>query len=607
MSVEAGILQSRLVLAIFVLTAIVFMGNLNAVADLILHPEIFYFDEEHLIVGGVSAVATALMLGIVVLYTDKIRDMNNRLQKTAADWDNTFDAIEDGISIHDGEMRMTRVNRAVTTLLKTGDDLIGKKCYEFFHNSDGPEENCPMVRSIKSRKPEFFEFFAPHLNYWLSVSCFPIFDEKGEMTGSVHITKNITERKMAEKSIIRERDFSQTLIETMPGTFYLINSGGRLVKWNRNFEQITEYSADDLAGRVPVDFVSEDYREVVSQKVRDVFVFGKAVTEAEILSKSGKKIPYLLTGVRITMDGAPYLLGIGIDITEQKRAQAEIRKLNEELELKVEERTKQLVDAQEELVRKEKLALLGQLSGSVGHELRNPLAVMSNAVYFLNAVLSDADEKVREYLQIIKTEVDNSQRLVSDLLDFSRTRTPDSQPVAVGELVNRCIKRCVVPSSIDVRVSVPDTLPLVRVDPLQMVQVFTNLIDNAVQAMPEGGTLSLSASSVQRATFDAQGGERGTAGLESSRDFVEICTADTGPGIPDENIRKLFQPLFTTKPRGIGLGLSIARKLTEANGGGIEVATSEGKGSVFIVRLPAERKEKTATSQHDASAWRFVT
>ncbi len=603
MSVEAGILQSRLLKATFILAAIVLMGNLNAVADLILHPEIFYFNEEHLIVGGVSAVVTALMMGIVVLYTDKIRDMNARLQKTAAEWNNTFDAIEDGISIHDGEMRMTKVNRAVTTLLKTGDDPIGKKCYELFHNSDGPEENCPMVRSIKSRNPEFFEFFAPHLNCWLSVSCFPIFNEKGEMTGSVHIAKNITERKMAEKSIIMERDFSQTLIETMPGTFYLINSGGRLVKWNRNFEQITEYSADDLAGRVAIDFVSADYRELVSQKVRDVFVFGKAVAEAEVLSKSGKKIPYLLTGVRITMDGAPYLLGIGMDITEQKRAQAEIRKLNEELENKVEERTKQLVDAQEELVRKEKLALLGQLSGSVGHELRNPLAVMSNAVYFLNAVLSDADEKVREYLQIIKAEVENSQRLVSDLLDFSRTRTPDSQPVAVGELVNRCIKRCVVPSGIDVRISLPDTLPLVRVDPLQMLQVFTNLIDNAVQAMPEGGTLSLSASTVQHSTLDPQRGERGTA----AGDFVEIRTADTGSGIPDENIRKLFQPLFTTKPRGIGLGLSIARKLTEANGGGIEVVSTEGEGSVFIVRLPAERKEKAAQLQQDAAARRFLT
>lgn len=120
----------------------------------------------------------------------------------------------------------------------------------------------------------------------------------------------------------------------------------------------------------------------------------------------------------------------------------EVRKLNEELELKIEERTKQLLEAREELIRKEKLAVLGQLAGSVGHELRNPLGVMSNAIYFLKTVLSESDETVREYLNMIKTVIDNSERIISDLLDFSRTKTPQLQSIGTSELLSTSLGKC---------------------------------------------------------------------------------------------------------------------------------------------------------------------
>lgn len=274
------------------------------------------------------------------------------------------------------------------------------------------------------------------------------------------------------------------------------------------------------------------------------------------------------------------------EIAERKRAEEETRRLNEKLELKVEERTRQLLDAQEELVRKEKLATLGQLSGSVGHELRNPLGVMNNALYFLNTVMTDADETVKEYLDIIKQEINNCQRIITDLLDFARVKTPRSCVITARELVADSLRRCVIPESVRLQTDIPETLPRIMTDPQQMGQVFENLITNGVQAMFEGGNLRISARLVRSSEKPVI--EFGASNFEPGSDFIEISVEDTGEGISPDNMKKLFQPLFTTKARGIGLGLTVCRNLAEANGGRIEVESRLGEGTTFAVLLPVE-------------------
>ncbi|MBI5441291.1 MAG: PAS domain S-box protein [Deltaproteobacteria bacterium] len=282
----------------------------------------------------------------------------------------------------------------------------------------------------------------------------------------------------------------------------------------------------------------------------------------------------IMIGTRI------YLLGAFRDVTGRRQTEDRIRGLNEELKSKV----KELLEAQAELVRKEKLAILGLLSASVGHELRNPLAVMSNAVYFLEMVLPGADETVKEYLGIIKSEIDSSQRVISDLLDFSRTRTPRADRVSVEELIERSLRNCTVPKGVSLRVEISGPLPALTVDPLQVAQVIQNLVVNAVQAMPSGGDLSV------RVRWRRDEGEPVAPAKDASDppSGVEISVADTGEGITPENMRRLFQPLFTTKSRGIGLGLVVVKNLTEANGGRIEVKSEPGKGTTFTVLLPIE-------------------
>jgi PAS domain S-box-containing protein len=452
--------------ALLVLGCVVLMGNLNAMIDSVLHPEIPYFDEEHLIVGTITALMTLVLFAVIAVNTRGLRI-------AAEEWQSTFDTIGDAVSIHDGEMNIVKANRSACSLLGV-ESPAGKKCYSLFHGSDAPPGDCPMVRSMKSRVPESFEVFEGRFGRWLSVSCFPLFDPRsGKAAGTVHVAR---------------------------------------------------------------------------------------------------------------------------DITEQKQTEQEIFRLNEELVRKIDERTGQLLDAQEELVRSEKMAVLGQLSAAVGHELRNPLGVINNAVYFLKTVLPGADEEVKEYLDIIGKEVFNSQRIVSDLLDFSQTRTPRVGEIGVTDVINHSLTKCTIPPEVTVIVDVPETLPPVSCDPLQMEQVIQNLVTNAVQAMPDGGTLRIvGAKKAYGSSLVAPGdrksphsNELSAMSYEPDEDFIEISVSDTGEGIMSENVPRIFQPLYTTKARGIGLGLAVSKKLVEANGGRIEVKSELGKGTTFVVMLPVE-------------------
>ena len=269
------------------------------------------------------------------------------------------------------------------------------------------------------------------------------------------------------------------------------------------------------------------------------------------------------------------------DLLKRKEAEEALRTLNDALERKVEEKTSQLIKAQNTLVRKEKLAVLGQLAGTVGHELRNPLGVMNNAIYFLSTVLTDADDIVQEYLGIIQQEINTSLQIITDLMDFARTKKPQISSVALETMIRQSIERCTIPKDIAVSMEIPEGLPLVHADLLQMVQVFQNLITNAVQAMPDGGRLSIFAQK-----SDGPPDPENLSSEPSGQQVIIIGVTDTGTGISPENMENLFQPLFTTKAKGIGLGLVACKNIVEAHGGKIAVESIVGQGTTFSIMMP---------------------
>jgi PAS domain S-box-containing protein len=359
------------------------------------------------------------------------------------------------------------------------------------------------------------------------------------------------------------------IFEYADDIIYLIEPDGTFRSLSPAFERITGWTGEEWIGKPFAPIIHSDDLLYASDIFRKALA-GQSVPSfrLRIARKSGE---YFDADLSITpLGGKPVtgVLGIARDVTERKQMEERIKRLNEELEIKVQQRTRQLLDAQEELVRKEKLAVLGQVAGSVGHELRNPLGVMNNAVYFLQTVLADADDSVKEYLEIIKGEIAVSDRIVGDLLDSVRTKPPQPEVVGVAALVEQILRKLSIPASIALELDIPGTLPPLRVDALQIHQVLRNLISNGVEAMPEGGTLEIRAA-------------------ENPDGTVTVGVRDTGIGMTPEQLGHLFQPLFTTKARGIGLGLVVVKNLAEANGGRVEVQSEVGKGSAFFVTLPA--------------------
>ena len=274
-------------------------------------------------------------------------------------------------------------------------------------------------------------------------------------------------------------------------------------------------------------------------------------------------------------EGQPeVVVGIHRNIEAHKSTEQELARHRDRLEEMVAERTRELEAAQEKLVRQERLAVLGQLAGSVGHELRNPLGVISNAIYYLDMVIPKEDEKVGQYLAMINSNVHEATSIVSDLLDFARVKSVDRSAVKVSDLLEVVISQNPPNENVTLNVDIPNDLHRMHVDRQQIKQVLTNLVTNAYQAMsspssdevPDGGNLTIAA---------RQQGEK-----------IKISVTDTGTGIAPENQDKIFEPLFTTKSKGVGLGLAICKNLTEANGGSIGFESEIGVGTTFMLTLP---------------------
>ncbi len=255
-------------------------------------------------------------------------------------------------------------------------------------------------------------------------------------------------------------------------------------------------------------------------------------------------------------------------IKQLNDANAQIRKHAGQLGAKVEERTRELVDAQRKLLRSERLAAIGELAGMVGHDLRNPLTGIAGAAYYLKAKYdSKIDEKGKEMLEIIEKAIEYSNKIISDLLDYSKEIRLELAETTPKSMLKEAYSSLEIPQNIRVQDETEDK-PRMRADVPKMKRVFVNIIKNAFDAMPKGGVLAIRSEEIEK--------------------HVSFSFTDTGTGMSKEALGKLWTPLFTTKAKGMGFGLSICKRIVEAHRGTIFVESTVGKGTTFRIDVPIE-------------------
>jgi PAS domain S-box-containing protein len=372
--------------------------------------------------------------------------------------------------------------------------------------------------------------------------------------------------------MIGERNLIRTMLQTSPDLIDVKDLEGRYIHANEAaLEFLGAERVGEIVGRTDSDFFPRETAQKRFQNERKVTTTGQPLPEVEELlpdkTQEGAWFSTSRVPVHTSTGRVVGVLTASRSITHLKKHTDLLEEHTVRLEEIVDQRTKELREA-------ERMSTIGETTTMVGHDLRNPLQAIVNNLYLAKKRLDhsefDGKDDLAKKLETIREEVGYMNKIVCDLQDFARPVMPKLYKTDIDALTRGVLSSSVTDPTmaVSVAVVVGDGFPLLMVDASLMKRVLTNLVTNAAQAMPEGGELTV---------------ELRTEG----RDAV-ISVKDTGTGIPEENMGKLFDPLFTTKSMGQGFGLPVCKRLVEAHGGTIAVESTVGKGSVFTIRLPLD-------------------
>lgn len=355
-------------------------------------------------------------------------------------------------------------------------------------------------------------------------------------------------------SLRHQIETSKTILNAVADPIFTVDNNLRITYFSPACEELTGYSSKEAIGKICSTIFKSNIcadRCAIQKSAKE----NRSIhnVEVEIETKKGQKIPIMASASSLKNYCNDVKGGCEVftDISEWKRMTAELK------------------NAQEQLLQAERLAVLGRLASTVGHELRNPMAVIQNAAYYINSKIGQDDPKLRKHLKIIEFEIDIANKIIADLLEFSvgnKKKEKPTTPIDLNQLIDLATERIQIKKEVTINKKIDEDIPLIIGDEHQILQVLINLISNADQA------IHFSGGEIQIIT-------------QKKDNNVDLLIKDNGCGIDEEDINKIFDPFFTTKPKGIGLGLATSKSIIDNHDAILEIKSDKEKGTTFIIHF----------------------
>ena len=540
--------------------------------------------EDHCISTNAAPIRNAtgeIVAGIVVFHdVTEHKRAERKLLATTSFLDTIVELSPFPMWIADPSGAIIRTNRALRETLVLADaQMVGK--YNVLADTNLEAQGLlDQVRDVFGKhEPARFTMSCKAVNagedslvgtrdLFIDVAMFPILDAEGQLEHVVCQWLDMTDRRRAEEQLQAEQAFSNAIIQSMPGLFYVFRADtGLIMRHNGNLREVTGYSAEELETMTALDFVVD--RELCAARVQEVFEKGWSSMENGLLTKSGDQIPHYFTGAKFEANGKAYLVGMAVDITDRKRAEEEVLQLE-----------RQIQQAQ-------KLESLGVLAGGIAHDFNNLLmAILGNAELALTYIspVSPARDNIDE----ISKASQRAAELAKQMLAYSGKGRFVVQALDLSELVEEMAHMLEVSVSKKavLRYELANGLPAVEADASQIRQVVMNLISNASDAIGDRngvisiatGLMDVDRSYLQETYIDEELPEG---------PYVTLEVADTGCGMDAETQGKLFDPFFTTKFTGRGLGMAAVLGIVRGHEGAIKAYSELGRGTTMKILLPA--------------------
>lgn len=517
-----------------------------------------------------------ISLGFLVLYFSLFRPMNlhilererseEKAKRAFTELNQIFQSAADSMLVIDKDFTVMRANETFEKLSGTSvEEAVGKKCHEVFPGMQCRTLLCPATKILRGEERVECETVKKHSD-GSDIHCIltatPFRDPTGELIGIVEDFKDITERKYAENEIRSLKQQIEFILGATKTGLDIIDEDFNIRYIDPEWQKIY----GDPAGKKCYEYFTGRDKVCPSCGVLRACET-KTMTSAEGILPKEENRPVQITTIPFQNAEGEWLYAeICIDITERKKTE-------------------------EEHMKTQKLESLGLLAGGIAHDFNNLLTAIIGNISFIKMNLVPGDESFSALAMAEKASL-RAKDLTQQLITFSRGGEPIKKTASPSALIHESAGFVLSGSNVRGDLQLPDGLVFVDVDEGQIIQVLNSVLLNAVQAMPEGGTVTIS-------------GENMTVGYNeptplTQGDYVKISIEDRGHGIPPKHLTKIFDPYFTTRQKGSGLGLTTAYYVIRKHGGHIQVESSPGKGTTCHIFLPASRSplpaETTDTS-----------